>query len=83
MLPYSFGSLEEKLEIRGGNWKFRNEFGMKNDNWKYFGHLEIIWKIGKNCKLGKHFGNFGKNLKCEKFVDLEKNWETWRKNWTF
>ena len=43
--------LVEILEIRGGNWKFRNEFGMKNDNWKYFGHLEIIWKIGKNCKL--------------------------------
>ena len=35
---------------------------MKNDNWKYFGHLEIIWKIGINCKLGKMFGNFGKNL---------------------
>ena len=56
---------------------------MKNDNWKYFGHLEIIWKIGNNCKLGNFFGNFGKNLKVEKFVDLERNWETWGKNWTF
>ena len=74
-----FGNVKEKLEISGKNWKlfgknwrFRNEFGMKNDNWKYFGHLEIIWKIGINCKLGKMFGNFGKNLKFEKFVDLEK-----------
>ena len=47
-----FGNVKEKLEIIGKNWKlyggkwrFRNEFGMKNDNWKYFGHLEIIWKI--------------------------------------
>ena len=30
----------KKLEIMGKKWRFRNEFGMKNDNWKYFGNLE-------------------------------------------
>ena len=60
------GNQWEKLEIRGKNWRFRNEFGMKNDNWKYFGHLEIIWKIGKivNWEIFLEI--------LEKFVDLEK-----------
>ena len=65
------GNQWEKLEIKGGgNWRFRNEFGMKNDNWKYFGHLEIIWK-----KIGKivNWEIFLEILeKFEKFVDLEK-----------
>ena len=42
---------------------------MKNDNWKYFGHLEIIWKIGKivNWEIFLEILE-----KFEKFVDLEK-----------
>ena len=49
---------------------------MKNDNWKYFGHLEIIWKIGINCKLEKMFGNFGKNLNKLKIQGkIGKLWE--------
>ena len=49
---------------------------MKNDNWKYFEHLEIIWKMGINCKLGKMFGNFGKNLNKLKIQGkIGKLWE--------
>ena len=55
--------IRKNWKLWGENWRFRNEFGMKNDNWKYFGHLEIIWKIGINCKLRNFFDNFGKNLK--------------------
>ena len=65
----------------GKKWRFRNEFGMKNDNWKYFGHLEIIWKIGINCKLRKFFDNFGKNLK--KLKIQKKIEKLGGKNWTF
>ena len=54
---------------------------MKNDNWKYFGHLEIIWKIGINCKLRNFFDNFGKNLK--KLKIQKKIGKLGGKNWTF
>ena len=83
-----FGNVKEKLEIieknqklgGGGNCKFRNEFGMKNDNWKYFGHLEIIWKIGKivNWEIFWKFWKNWKSLQIQK-----KNQETRGKNWTF
>ena len=76
--------MKEKLEISeknwklgGKNWRFRNEFGMKNDNWKYFGHLEIIWKIGKivNWEIFLEILE-----KFEKFVDLEKKLgNSWKK----
>ena len=70
------GNYWKKLEIIGKKWRFRNKFGMKNDNWKYFGYLEIIWKIGINCKLGKMLGNFGKNLnKLKIWGKIGKLWE--------
>ena len=70
------GNYWKKLEIMGKKWRFRNELEMKNDNWKYFGHLEIIWKIGINCKLGKMFGYFGKYLNRLKiYGKIGKLWE--------
>ena len=58
---------------------------MKNNHWKYFRHLEIIWKIGEKFWEKVEFENLQIQKKLKtwgKIVNLEKRWKS-RKNCKF